>query len=130
MIRYELNKLIDAEIFIDLLKRSTLGERRPIEDHKCMEGMVANSNLLLTAWDDDLLVGVARSMTDFHYACYLSDLAVDRAYQRQGIGKELIKRTRNELQSTCKLILIAAPDANEYYKALGFENNLRCWVKL
>jgi len=129
VIRFEVDKAIDTDMFIDLLKRSTLGERRPIEDRTCMEGMVTNSDLLLTAWDDEKLVGLARSMTDFHYACYLSDLAVDSEYQKQGIGKELIKQTQKHLNSTCKLILIAAPDANAYYEPLGFTNNPRCWVK-
>jgi ribosomal protein S18 acetylase RimI-like enzyme len=49
--------------------------------------MLANSNLLVTAWAGQQLVGIARSITDFHYCCYLSDLAVDVAYQQQGIGK-------------------------------------------
>lgn len=129
-INYEINKAIDTDTFIDLLKRSTLDERRPIDDRVCMEGMVTYSNLLITAWSDDILVGVARSMTDFHYACYLSDLAVDGAYQKQGIGKELIRLTKEALNLSCKLILIAAPDANDYYEPLGFENNLRCWVKV
>ena len=76
----------------------------------------------------ELLVGVARSMTDFHYACYLSDLAVDRNYQRRGIGTELLRATRDELGQLCKLILVAAPDANDYYPKLGFELNDKTWV--
>ncbi len=69
MIRYEVNAPVAVEQFIDVLRRSTLGERRPIDDRECLEGMVNNNNLLVTAWDGDKLVGVARSMTDFHYAC-------------------------------------------------------------
>ena len=97
MIQYQTNTAITTEQFIDVLRRSTLGERRPIDDYECMEGMVNNSNVLVTAWDGDKLVGVARSMTDFHYACYLSDLAVDRDYQRQGIGKQLQMLTQQQL---------------------------------
>lgn len=70
-----------------LLRESTLGERRPIEDRECMEGMVKNSSLMVTAWHGEELIGIARSVTDFHYACYLSDLAVHRKYQKAGIGK-------------------------------------------
>jgi ribosomal protein S18 acetylase RimI-like enzyme len=86
-----------------------------------MEGMVNNSNLMVTAWSDGALVGIARSMTDFHYACYISDLAVHREYQKTGIGKNLLAVTQGELGPKCKLILVAAPAANSYYEHLGFE---------
>jgi len=125
---YKVNHPISAQQFIDLLKESTLAERRPIDDMICMEGMVKNANLMVTAWDKENLVGIARSMTDFHYACYLSDLAVNRNYQKKGIGKELQKITREQLGEKCKLILIAAPSANDYYGHIGYSNNPRCWV--
>jgi predicted GNAT superfamily acetyltransferase len=83
--------------FIDLLTRSTLGERRPIHDRDCIEGMIANSNLTVSAWDCDNLIGIARSMTDFHYACYLSDLAVCQSHQKSGIGKKLQAITQSQL---------------------------------
>ncbi|MDD5211260.1 MAG: GNAT family N-acetyltransferase [Sulfuricurvum sp.] len=127
-IMYKVNYIISVEQFIDLLKKSTLAERRPINDNICMEGMVNNANLMVTAWDDDILVGVARSMTDFHYACYLSDLAVHREYQKKGIGKEMQRITQKQLGEKCKLILIAAPDAHSYYGQIGYTNNPRCWV--
>ena len=129
MIQYQTSTSITTEQFIDVLRRSTLGERRPIDDYECMEGMVNNSNVLVTAWDGEKLVGVARSMTDFHYACYLSDLAVDRDYQRQGIGKQLQILTQQQLGKHCKLILIAAPAANGYYQQLGYTHMPRCWIK-
>lgn len=127
-IKYKINAPITADQFIDLLNRSTLGERRPVDDRQCMEGMVNNSNLIVTAWDKDRLVGVARSVTDFHYACYLSDLAVDSEYQKKGIGKKLQAETQANLGPKCKLILIAAPSANEYYQHIGYSNNARCWI--
>jgi ribosomal protein S18 acetylase RimI-like enzyme len=127
-ITYQINTPITADQFIELLKQSTLAKRRPVDDRQCMEGMVNNSNLMVSAWDGEKLVGIARSMTDFHYACYLSDLAVHQAYQRRGIGKQLQRLTQQELGKRCKLILIAAPDANEYYGHIGFTNNPRCWV--
>lgn len=133
MIRYEVNAPVAVEQFIDVLRRSTLGERRPIDDRECMEGMVNNSNLLVTAWDGEQLVGVARSMTDFHYACYLSDLAVDQDYQRQGIGKQLQILTQQQLGRHCKLILIAAPAANAYYGRIGLGirtiHVAGCWIE-
>jgi len=114
--------------FTQLLKNSTLGERRPIEDQECLKGMINNSNLIISAWDENNLIGISRCVTDFHYCCYLSDLAVDQKYQNQGIGKELQVQTQNQLGQKCKLILIAAPAANSYYQQIGFTNNERCWV--
>ena len=90
-IDYRLDQEITATEFVDLLHRSTLAERRPIEDMACMDGMVNNSNVLISAWNGGVLVGIARSLTDFHYACYLSDLAVDKEYQKHGIGKQLMQ---------------------------------------
>lgn len=89
--------------------------------------MIAHGNLTVTAWDGGGLVGIARSVTDFVYACYLSDLAVDVTWQRHGIGRELIRLTREELGPRCTLRLIAAPAAADYYPKLGFVRNERCW---
>jgi len=127
-IEYRINSSISVTQFIDLLRESTLGARRPIDDYECMEGMVKNSNLMITAWDGEKLIGIARSVTDFHYACYLSDLAVDKKYQNEGVGSKLQVLTQEQLASKCKLILIAAPAANSYYEHIGFTNNQRCWV--
>lgn len=127
-IEYKINAPVSADQFIELLRESTLGERRPIDDRACMEGMVGNANLMVTAWEGEKLVGIARSMTDFHYACYLSDLAVRRDYQRTGIGRRLQAITQEQLGPRCKLILIAAPAADGYYAHLGFTSNPRCWV--
>jgi GNAT superfamily N-acetyltransferase len=127
-IDYKINQPISADQFIQLLKSCSLGERRPVDDRACMEGMVANSNLLVTAWDGQQLVGVARSMTDFHYACYLSDLAVSDSHQKKGIGKQLQILTQQQLGPRCKLILIAAPAANTYYEHIAYSHNPRCWV--
>jgi len=126
-IKYKVNTPL-SEQFVELLHQSTLGERRPIDDRECMEGMVKNSNLMITAWDGHKLIGIARSMTDFHYACYLSDLAVHKKYQKHGIGKKLQIITQEQLGPKCRLILVAAPAANSYYEHNGFTNNQRCWV--
>ncbi|MDF1624190.1 MAG: GNAT family N-acetyltransferase [Pseudohongiella nitratireducens] len=127
-IEYKINKPVTTDEFIALLNSSTLGERRPVNDRQCMEGMISNSNLVVSAWYGNLLVGIARSLTDFHYACYLSDLAVHAEHQKSGIGKRLQILTQEQLGPKCKLILIAAPAANQYYEQIGFKNNPRCWV--
>ena len=127
-ISFKVNHPITTDQFIGLLESCTLGERRPIHDRECMDGMVSNSNLFVTAGDEDLLVGIARSVTDFHYACYLSDLAVHKSYQRSGIGKRLQSLTQQQLGPLCKLILLAAPAANSYYDQIGYTHNDRCWV--
>ena len=114
--------------FTLLLKNSALAERRPVEDQECLAGMLNNSNLIVSAWAEDELIGISRCTTDFHYCCYLSDLAVDQKYQGVGVGKMLQKKTQDQLGPRCKLILIAAPAANNYYQPIGYSNNPRCWV--
>ena len=126
-IEYKINEPITTDQFIELLVNSTLGERRPIDDRECMEGMIKNSNLIVTAWQSGKLVGIARSMTDFHFACYLSDLAVVKDLQKSGIGKKLQVITQEQLGPQCNLILIAAPAANSYYGHIGFTNVPTCW---
>jgi ribosomal protein S18 acetylase RimI-like enzyme len=127
-IDYKVNQAVSRAEFIDVLQRSSLAERRPVDDIDCIDGMLANNNLLVSAWDRDSLVGVSRSLTDFHYACYLSDLAVDERYQNSGIGKELIALTQKQLGPKCKLILLAAPASKDFYQHIGFSHNERCWV--
>ena len=114
--------------FVDLLRRSGLAERRPVEDSACVEAMLQNADLLISAWQGDHLVGVARSVTDFSYCCYLSDLAVDASLQRRGIGKRLIHETQQRLGPRCKIILLAAPAATEYYSHIGFSHHPQAWV--
>lgn len=96
-IDFRVNHRITTYQFVALLEDSTLGERRPVEDRTCMEGMISNSNLVVTAWDGSSLVGIARSVTDFHYSCYLADLAVHRNHQGTGIGQRLQSVTREQL---------------------------------
>lgn len=127
-IAYRDNAAISVEAAIDLYRRSTLGERRPVDRPDIFEGMLKHANLLITAWHGDRLVGIVRSLTDFTYVAYLADLAVDAEYQRQGIGKRLIEETRSRLGKECMIVLLAAPKANDYYPKLGFEHNPRAWI--
>jgi len=128
MIEYRDNAIITAEQAIDLYKRSTLGERRPIHNVQTFEAMLQNASLTITAWDEESLIGISRSLTDYAYVAYLADLAVDEAYQRLGIGKRLIEETKSRLGPECMIVLLAAPKANEYYEHIGFEHNPRAWT--
>lgn len=97
------------------------GIRRPTKDLARIERMFANANLVISAWDQNKLVGVCRALTDFSYCCYLSDLAVDKAYQKHGIGSELITRVQEAIGDEVALILLSSPEAMGYYPKLGFE---------
>ena len=128
MIAYRDNAKVTADQAIDLYVRSTLGERRPINNVETFKAMLENANLTITAWDGEKLIGISRSLTDFAYVAYLADLAVDQKYQKSGIGKQLIKETKARLGSECMIVLLAAPKANEYYEHIGFEHNPRAWT--
>lgn len=127
-IAYKIGDHVTLDEFIEVLQSSTLGERRPIHNREVMQAMLDHGNLIVSAWDDGRLVGIATTLTDFHRVAYLADLAVHGDYQRQGIGQELIERTREALEPTCAIILLSAPKANEYYPKLGFQNNPRAWI--
>ncbi len=129
VITYQTEKQITADQFIDLLNRSTLGLRRPVGDRNKIEKMLKHGNILITAWDNDLLVGVSRALTDFSFCCYLSDLAVDEVYQHQGIGKELIRLTHQVAgKEDTTLILLAAPAAAHYYPKIGMDRFTDCFL--
>lgn len=127
-IEYRHNAKISIDAAIDLYKRSTLAERRPVDRPDIFEGMLSNSNLTITAWDEERLIGISRCLTDFTYVAYLADLAVDAEYQHRGIGKHLIDETKQKLGRECMVVLLAAPKANDYYRRVGFEQNPRAWV--
>jgi predicted N-acetyltransferase YhbS len=128
IIRYRDDAPLTVAAAIELYNRSTLGERRPVKRPDIFAGMLANANLTVTAWDGGRLVGISRSLTDFTYVAYLADLAVDVDYQNSGIGRALIAETRARLKPECMIVLLAAPQANDYYAKVGFEPNPRAWV--
>ena len=82
---YNLDLIPDLEKIIELYNSS--GINRPITNKERIRKMYANANLIITAWDTDILIGIARSLTDFCYCCYLSDLAIRQEYKNRGIGK-------------------------------------------
>lgn len=118
MIAYQIEKNLGVEEFKDVLVNSSLGERRPVNEPDRIKKMVEMANLIVTARHNNKLVGVSRALTDYAFCTYLSDLAVDEAYQNKGIGKELIRKTK-EAARQAKLILLAAPRAIDYYPKSG-----------
>jgi predicted N-acetyltransferase YhbS len=127
-ITYRSNHAITAEEFIDVLKRSTLDQRRPVHDKDRIQQMLDHGNVTITAWDGDKLVGISRGLTDYAFCCYLSDLAVDESYQHQGIGKELVHLTHQNAGENTTLILLAAPAAIDYYPKIGMEHVNNCYI--
>lgn len=118
---------LNADEFIDVLKRSTLAQRRPVDDAERIQDMLQNANLIITARINGKLVGVSRALTDFAFCTYLSDLAVDEAYQKMGIGVRLIAETKKQ-SPKAKLILLAAPAAVNYYPKTGMTNFTQCFL--
>jgi GNAT superfamily N-acetyltransferase len=127
-IEYNLEPELSREEFIDVLVRSTLAERRPVGERETIEAMLRNANVIITARCDGKLVGVSRAITDFAYCTYVADLAVDRAFQRRGIGKELLRRAHEAAGLKTRLILLAAPAAASYYPHIGMEKHDSCWT--
>lgn len=127
-IAYSLEPDLAAEEFRAVLVASTLGERRPVDDLGRLDRMLRKADLVVAARDGKRLVGISRAITDFSYCCYLSDLAVDVAYQRQGIGKRLIEETHKSAGELTTLILVAAPAAESYYPRIGMQQRPSCWT--
>ena len=127
-IAYALEPELSAQEFRAVLVASTLGERRPVDEPARLEQMLRHADVIVTARDGLRLVGVSRAITDFAYCCYLSDLAVDVAYQHQGIGTQLVAQTRAAAGEAATLILIAAPAAEGYYPKIGMHLINSCWI--
>ena len=128
MIDYQLEPDLSVEEFIDVLVRSTLAERRPVDDLPTIAKMLAHADILVTARQGGRLVGVSRAISDFSYCTYLSDLAVDDAFQGRGIGRELIRRTHEAAGLVTMLVLLAAPKAQTYYPHVGMTKHESCWI--
>ncbi len=117
-IQYRFDKIPDAEQIIELYDNS--GLPRPTHDKERIQKMYENSNLIVTAWDEDLLVGVSRSITDWVWSCYLADLAVRDEYKKAGIGRQLINLTKEKVGDQSMVLLLSVPTAMEYYPKVGF----------
>ncbi len=125
---YRYGNQLDLVQVTELYRASTLGERRPIDDSAIVRSMLEHANLVVTAWDGDQVVGIARTLTDFAYVGYLADLAVRESHQRRGIGVALIQKTRERMGPRSMLVLLAAPKAVDYYPRIGFKQHGSAWV--
>lgn len=127
-IQYRVGGVLDLDNVIEVYRSSGLGERRPVDDRGCMAQMLQEANLIVTAWSQGELVGIARTLTDFCYVAYLADLAVAAGHQRRGIGSELIRQTQGALGPGATVVLLAAPAAEEYYPHIGFQHHPQAWL--
>jgi GNAT superfamily N-acetyltransferase len=118
---------LDIDKVLAVYRLSGLGERRPIAESDRFLAMIRNANLIMVCHIDGELVGISRSVSDFSYVTYLSDIAVSRDYQRIGIGRALIEATRQEAPSA-KIVLLSAPAATTYYPHIGFSKHESAWV--
>ena len=127
-VTYQVEPDLSSAEFVDLLRRSTLAERRPVDQPGLIAAMLRNADIIQTARVAGKLAGVSRALSDFSFCTYLSDLAVDEAFQGRGIGRELIRRTHEVAGLHTRLILIAAPKAVSYYPHIGMAQHPSCWT--
>ncbi len=118
-ITYSNDSIPAVEQIIELYNNT--GLPRPTHDKVRIQKMYDHSNLIITAWDNGILVGVSRSITDWVWSCYLADLAVHSNYKKLGIGKKLISLTKEKLGDDAMILLLSVPTAMEYYPKVGFE---------
>ncbi len=116
---------ISAEEYIEFLKRTDLGSQYPKERFaERIPKLVKNVSISLVARNaDGLVVGVLFGLTDFCYWLYITDLGVDRAYERRGIATKLMKKA-HELaggEKDIAVYLIANEDAVPFYEKLGMK---------
>ena len=120
---YDVEPDLTAPEFQQLLRDSGLAERRPAGDLSRLDRMLRGADLIVTARlhgeSGARLVGIARSVTDGAYCCYLSDLAVSQSIQRRGVGQNLIERTRAEVGPEVDVMLFSAPAAVGFYERIG-----------
>lgn len=126
MITYKNDTGLTAAALSQVFQAS--GIKRPFHDLKRLQKMIDHADIIISAWDNDRIVGVARGITDYAYCCYLSDLAVDHDYQRLGIGKQLVEQVRESLGPEVSLVLLSAPTAVEYYPRIGFSHSDKCYL--
>lgn len=127
-LEYRYGNDLDLDQVLDLYRASTLAARRPVDDRAIAADMLKHANLVVTAWEGPLLVGISRSLTDWSYVAYLSDLAVRESHQKLGIGRALVEKTRERMGPRSMIVLLAAPAAVDYYPRIGFSAHPSAWI--
>ena len=125
-IRYKFDVVPTAQQIVQLYNDA--GLPRPTHDAKRIKAMFENSDLIITAWDEDKLVGVSRMITDWVWCSYLADLAVSPSYKRSGIGKKLVELSREKVGEQSMLLLLSVPTAMDYYPKVGFARENRAFI--
>lgn len=128
MIEYRVGNKLDANKVVALYEASALAEHRPIRNPDRMAAMLERANLIVTAWDGEIIVGILRALSDFAFVTYVSDVAVHSDYQRRGIGRELIRIAQREGGSNAHIVLLANPKNAEYYQHVGFTLHSSAWI--
>ncbi len=126
VVTYKVNTKVEPHQLAELFRAS--GLRRPVEDLNRIKKMIDNANLLVTAWEGSRLVGVARAITDYSYCCYLSDLAIAREFQYNGIGQDLVTEVKKQVGDECMLLLLSSPEAMNYYPKIGFDRTENAFI--
>ncbi|MCW3120200.1 MAG: family acetyltransferase [Chitinophagaceae bacterium] len=125
-ITFTSDRVPTAEQVIELYNNA--GLPRPTNDPERIKKMFENSNLVVTAWDENKLVGLSRTITDWVWCSYLADLAVCPDYKKSGIGKKLIEFTREIIGEQSMILLLSVPAAMDYYPKIGFTKEDRGFI--
>jgi ribosomal protein S18 acetylase RimI-like enzyme len=114
----------DARAIATLYRSAAL--RRPVDDPDRLARMYAGSPLVLSAWDGPRLAGILRGWTDGAYDGYVCDLAVDPEYQKQGVGRELLRMCVSA-NPEVQWVLRASIIATDYYAHIGWTRIENGW---
>ena len=126
IINYKFDVVPTASQIIALYNEA--GLPRPTHDPKRIRAMFDDSDLIVTAWDEDKLVGVCRTITDWVWCSYLADLAVSPNYKKSGIGRRLIQLTKERVGEQSMILLLSVPTAMDYYPKVGFTKEDRAFI--
>jgi len=122
MIRYQAEPDLSVAEFESVLQASGLAARRPTDPAR-LNAMLRGAQLVITARDGGRLVGVARSITDWVYCLYCSELCVAQAHQGQGIGRSLLMETAKAAPKVKTCLLLSAPGAESFYEGAGYKRH-------
>ncbi|AZB16979.1 GNAT family N-acetyltransferase [Chryseobacterium indologenes] len=118
---FKINEKIEIKTIKDLFFMSDYLPISNMNDDLRLQKMFDNANLVVSAWSENKLVGIARSLCDFSYCCYLSDICVNKEFRHLNIGKRLIEITREHAGKECKIILHSSEDALNFYDKIGMK---------